>query len=44
MLNDSANMLRMPGKYYTLEEAKELVAFCKGASGDAYPGDRYAGA
>ncbi|WP_303011335.1 family 20 glycosylhydrolase [uncultured Bacteroides sp.] len=29
MLNDSANMLRMPGKYYTLEEAKELVAFCK---------------
>lgn len=29
MLNDSANTVRMPGKYYTLEEAKELVAFCK---------------
>lgn len=29
MLNDSANATRMPGKYYTLEEAKELVAFCK---------------
>ncbi len=29
MLNDSANMTRMPGKYYTQEEAKELVDFCK---------------
>lgn len=29
MLNDSANVTRMPGKYYTLEEARELVAFCK---------------
>lgn len=29
MLNDSVNMTRMPGKYYTLEEAKDLVAFCK---------------
>lgn len=29
ILNDSANMTRCPGKYYTLEEAKELVAFCK---------------
>lgn len=29
MLNDSANTTRMPGQYYTLEEAKELVAFCK---------------
>lgn len=29
MLNASANTTRMPGKYYTLEEAKELVAFCK---------------
>lgn len=29
MLNDSANTTRMPGKYYTLEEAKELVDFCK---------------
>lgn len=28
-LNDSANMTRMPGKYYTLEEARELVEFCK---------------
>ena len=28
-LNDSVNMTRCPGKYYTLEEAKELVAFCK---------------
>lgn len=29
MLNDSINTTRMPGKYYTLEEAKELVDFCK---------------
>lgn len=29
MLNDSVNTTRMPGKYYTLEEAKELAAFCK---------------
>lgn len=29
MLNDSVNFVRYPGKYYTLEEAKELVAFCK---------------
>lgn len=29
MLNDSVNTTRMPGKYYTLEDAKELVAFCK---------------
>lgn len=29
MLNDSVNTTRMPGKYYTLEEAKDLVAFCK---------------
>ena len=29
MLNDSANMTRMQGKFYTLEEAKELVTFCK---------------
>ncbi|WP_294549218.1 family 20 glycosylhydrolase [uncultured Bacteroides sp.] len=29
MLNDSANTIRMPGKYYTLEEAKDLVAFCR---------------
>lgn len=28
-LNDSANMTRMPGQFYTLEEAKELVRFCK---------------
>lgn len=28
-LNDSVNTTRMPGKYYTLDEAKELVAFCK---------------
>lgn len=28
-LNDSVNTTRMPGKYYTLEEAKELVEFCK---------------
>ena len=26
MLNDSANTTRMPGKYYTQAEAKELVA------------------
>lgn len=29
MLNDSVNTTRMPGKYYTLKEAKELVDFCK---------------
>lgn len=29
MLNDSMNTTRMSGKYYTLEEAKDLVAFCK---------------
>ena len=29
MLNDSINMTRMPGKYYTIEEAKDLVEFCK---------------
>lgn len=29
VLNDSCNTTRMPGKYYTLEEAKELVAYCK---------------
>lgn len=29
MLNDSVNMTRFPGKYYTLQEAKELVQFCK---------------
>ena len=29
MLNDAQNMTRMPGKYYTLEEAKELVEYCK---------------
>lgn len=29
MLNDSIQTTRMPGKYYTLEEARELVDFCK---------------
>lgn len=29
MLNDSTNMTRFPGKYYTQEEARELVEFCK---------------
>ncbi len=29
MLNDSINMTRFQGQYYTLEEAKELVSFCK---------------
>lgn len=29
MLNDSANMTRMPGRYYTLQEARELVKFCQ---------------
>lgn len=29
MLNDSVNMERLPGKYYTLAEARELVEFCK---------------
>ena len=29
MLNDSVNTTRMPGKFYTLEEARELVEFCK---------------
>lgn len=29
MLNDSVNMTRMAGSYYTLDEARELVRFCK---------------
>ncbi|WP_461826892.1 family 20 glycosylhydrolase [Dysgonomonas sp.] len=29
MLNDSINYIRQPGKYYTLEEAKDIVGFCK---------------
>ena len=29
MLNDSVNTIRMPGTYYTLEEARDLVDFCK---------------
>lgn len=29
MLNDSVHFGRYPGKYYTLAEAKELVAFCQ---------------
>lgn len=29
ILNDSVNTIRMPGKYYTLEEARDLVDFCK---------------
>ncbi len=29
MLNDSVNMVRLPGKFYTIEDAKELMAFCK---------------
>ena len=28
-LNDSVNMSRLPGQYYTQEEARELVRFCK---------------
>ena len=29
MLNDSVNFVRYPGKYYTLAEARDLVAFCR---------------
>lgn len=29
MLNDSVNMSRLPGKYYTLAEARDLVDYCK---------------
>lgn len=29
MLNDSINMERQPGQFYTLEQAKELVAYAK---------------
>ena len=29
MLNDSVNMSRLPGKFYTLKEARELVEYCK---------------
>lgn len=29
MLNDSTNMTRMRGQFYTLEEAKDLIDFCK---------------
>lgn len=28
-LNESKNMTRLPGKYYTQEEAKELITFCE---------------
>ena len=28
-LNDSANFGRLPGKYYTIDEAKDIAAFCK---------------
>ncbi len=28
-LNDSSNYKRLPGKYYTIEEAKELVQYCE---------------
>ena len=28
-LNDSVNTTRFPGKFYTIDEAKELVEFCK---------------
>lgn len=45
MLNDSINTVRMPGKYYTLEEARELVDFCKQHQVMLIPEiDRYAGA
>ena len=29
MLNDSVNTIRQPGKYYTVEEARDLVAYCR---------------
>lgn len=29
MINDSINMTRLPGKFYTLDEAKDLAQFCK---------------
>lgn len=29
MLNDSSAMTRLPGKYYTHEDARELMQFCK---------------
>ena len=29
MLNDSIHMTRLPGKYYTLAEARDLVDYCK---------------
>lgn len=29
MLNDSSTFIRQPGQFYTLEEAKDLVDFCK---------------
>ena len=28
-LNDSCHMSRMPGQYYTMAEAKELMAYCQ---------------
>jgi len=28
-LNDSANFGRLPGKYYTIDEAKDIAEFCK---------------
>ena len=42
-LNSPQNMTRMPGKYYTLQEAKELVKFCKKTSCNVNTRDRYAG-
>lgn len=29
MINDSINTTRMSGKFYTIKEARELIAFCK---------------
>ena len=29
MLNDSSNFTRFPGKYYTLDEIRDLVAYCR---------------
>ncbi|MDE6524435.1 MAG: beta-N-acetylhexosaminidase, partial [Paramuribaculum sp.] len=29
MLNDSVNTTRQPGRYYTIDEARQLVAYCR---------------
>lgn len=43
-LNDSRNYTRMPGKFYTQKEFKQLVEYCRLQQHPADSGDGYAGA